>query len=674
MEPYSQAETLQKLERLTQLETMVAELRIRIEKYRTMYETIKTEHADLEEVKSRKENELTSVKDEMLTMQKRFQELLNQARMETDVKIQECEELRMHVLTPQRVEVLRVKLQEEAEASYKQKLETADLELDKYRSDFNKLRYEYSFLKSEYEHEQNRTKTILEELRAQHQIEIEVLNKDKEDLIDQLRRMDEQNDAQKIRILQKDNAQLNMKVKSLLDELDEIREKREASGLQSDHVSRLQARQLTELSGHCKSLEMERDGLKMQLDRVQNELERTTKQQDTASHNLILAERENQRIRGEMEELIHTHKVEMSDLKLSLTRDKGELERQCDTLNSQAQTNKNRILVLQQNIDDLKEALSRKEEEIALRVQEVKEKEWEKISKLENYKLQAESQLAENERQRSDLESTQNLRLEKLNEQMKKLADEKEKVENELSVVKMELSQRSGTIEELNDINRQYQELKNKQQKLQHDFESAVTNGEEMKNSNEKLQNKLELMKRELKNANEDVQKQQEGFQRNIQETKKKIEQQKKEIEKERKEWKKQLQEADSKAEKTVVIAKKKIKKQKSVIEDLLSKIEAQRAQGEKLEAENRKVVQNLTLENDRVKRALERIRKRQNQFTHLLNVGSASIRDQNPPHNPLLAMSFEPPKERTSSKMERDFTELSPMMQLDQILDETPQ
>ena len=44
----------------------------------------------------------------------------------------------------------------------------------------------------------------------------------------------------------------------------------------------------------------------------------------------------------------------------SLTRDKGELERQCDTLNSQAQTNKNRILVLQQNIDDLKQALSRK--------------------------------------------------------------------------------------------------------------------------------------------------------------------------------------------------------------------------------------------------------------------------------------------------------------------------
>ena len=51
MDAYSQAETLQKLERLTQLETMVAEQRIRIEKYKTMYETLKTEHVEVEEVR-----------------------------------------------------------------------------------------------------------------------------------------------------------------------------------------------------------------------------------------------------------------------------------------------------------------------------------------------------------------------------------------------------------------------------------------------------------------------------------------------------------------------------------------------------------------------------------------------------------------------------------------------
>lgn len=48
---YNHAETLQKLERLNQLETVVAEQRIRIEKYRTMYETLKTEHEQNEDVR-----------------------------------------------------------------------------------------------------------------------------------------------------------------------------------------------------------------------------------------------------------------------------------------------------------------------------------------------------------------------------------------------------------------------------------------------------------------------------------------------------------------------------------------------------------------------------------------------------------------------------------------------
>ena len=48
---YNHAETLQKLERLNQLETVVAEQRIRIEKYRTMYETLKTEHEQNEDAR-----------------------------------------------------------------------------------------------------------------------------------------------------------------------------------------------------------------------------------------------------------------------------------------------------------------------------------------------------------------------------------------------------------------------------------------------------------------------------------------------------------------------------------------------------------------------------------------------------------------------------------------------
>lgn len=52
MAAYNHAETIQKLERLNQLETVTAEQRIRIEKYRTMYETLKAESEQLQDVRN----------------------------------------------------------------------------------------------------------------------------------------------------------------------------------------------------------------------------------------------------------------------------------------------------------------------------------------------------------------------------------------------------------------------------------------------------------------------------------------------------------------------------------------------------------------------------------------------------------------------------------------------
>ena len=59
-----------------------------------------------------------------------------------------------------------------------------------------------------------------------------------------------------MRTLHRDNAALNQKVKGLLTELEEIRAQREQAGLQSDHVTRLQSRQLTEHMANIKALEV----------------------------------------------------------------------------------------------------------------------------------------------------------------------------------------------------------------------------------------------------------------------------------------------------------------------------------------------------------------------------------------------------------------------------------
>lgn len=63
-------------------------------------------------------------------------------------------------------------------------------------------------------------------------------------------------DAQHWRSVQRENVQLNLKVKGLLAELDELRSQREHSGLQADSVTRLQVKQMAEHSATIKALEV----------------------------------------------------------------------------------------------------------------------------------------------------------------------------------------------------------------------------------------------------------------------------------------------------------------------------------------------------------------------------------------------------------------------------------
>ena len=59
-----------------------------------------------------------------------------------------------------------------------------------------------------------------------------------------------------MRTLARDNAQLHLKMKGLLSELDEVRAQNEHQGLQSDHVTRLQVKQLAETTTSLKASEV----------------------------------------------------------------------------------------------------------------------------------------------------------------------------------------------------------------------------------------------------------------------------------------------------------------------------------------------------------------------------------------------------------------------------------
>lgn len=63
-------------------------------------------------------------------------------------------------------------------------------------------------------------------------------------------------DSHRARILQRENAQLHLKIKGLITEMDEVRAQKEKTGSESESLVRIQGKQITEHQATIKSLEV----------------------------------------------------------------------------------------------------------------------------------------------------------------------------------------------------------------------------------------------------------------------------------------------------------------------------------------------------------------------------------------------------------------------------------
>lgn len=623
MAAYNHAETIQKLERLNQLETVTAEQRIRIEKYRTMYETLKAESEQLQDDKQKQESDMLLMKEEMKGLHNRCQELVGQARGERDAKIDECEELRMKVLTPQQIEVMKIKMQEEVDTPYKQKIEALETEVDKYRNEFNRLRYDYSFLKSEYEHELAQKNTMMDEIHGKFELEKETLNK-------QIKSLNEKNnqdsgDVYKVRMLQKENTQLNLRVKSLLTELEELRDLKETANLQTDQASRLQARQLSELTLQCRSLEAEKETSKLQLDRIQKEINNSIKEQDTLSTDLHRLEKENLQLKSQIEEISHNGKMELNNTKLTLMKDRGELEQERDSLRMELNMLKNKFTIQEASLQQLKKSLEEKEAEAIKRVQTVKEEEWGRVNNLETVKSQLESQVSSLEQQKLDAETEYQSRLDQLTNRLKTERDNKERSDREISNIKEALNEEKYNVKSFQQEIANLMEMKHKYQKLSHDYENVLASEQGMRNDVDKMANTIDLLKKELEMNQEDVQKQREVHQKHISETRKKLDEEKGREQKKYMDLQKEHKELKKKHDKLSHAAKKKNKKLKTEVNLLTDEIQTMKTKEDKHDMEKQMLMKNLNFEQERMKRRFDKFRRRQHQFSQVLNSSTFS-------------------------------------------------
>uniref|UniRef100_A0A3P8NQS1 Centrosomal protein 83 n=1 Tax=Astatotilapia calliptera TaxID=8154 RepID=A0A3P8NQS1_ASTCA len=504
-----------------ELQKMLIDERMKSENHRKNYQTLKAEHTSLQDEYTRAQAELKRLLSDKQSEQEKLQLLLAELRGELLDKARELEELRLQVMTPQRLELLRAQVQQEMEAPVRDRFNKLEEETEKYRSEYNKLRYEYTFLKSQFDHQREEHARVLEERKIRYEAEVSRLEKDREELVAQYQGSDALRDGKRVEALLREKAQLHLRLKGLEAEVAELRAQKENSGQQAENVQRIQIRQLTESQAALKSLEAERQSLRLQLERMESELHQCHEQNSQLTGRLHKAEREVSSLTSQIESLRHSHKLEIASVKLECSRSKGEVERERDTLQGQIDGLQADVEVLNAAVERHKEVLVEKEREMVRRVQSAREEEFLYLTPFLQFdvaRLELENRLAALEQQRALHDASDQAQKEEWEERLRSTQQGEETARRELQNLRTKVQQQSSQLEELERQKAEIADLHQQNQELGVQMEALSHSESDMMETNRRLRETLDRVREELRTARAQAERSQHEAERLVEE------------------------------------------------------------------------------------------------------------------------------------------------------------
>ncbi|KAM8973544.1 LOW QUALITY PROTEIN: centrosomal protein of 83 kDa [Pelodytes ibericus] len=491
----------------TELQKLLIDERMRCEHHKTNYQTLKEEYNSfkVQYENSQKEHKRAFADKERILekLQLQFAELhakfLDQTR--------EVKELEDQVLSPQKMKRLKTQIKQELEAQMKERIQKMDNEIEKYRGDYHKLRYEYTILKSQCAHQQELQTHVIEEQRIKYEAEISELEKDKAELQNQIMCVDPTRDSKRVEELQKDKSQLLQKLKGLETEVKDLRAEKDNCGAQVENVQRIQVRQMAEAQTTIRSLESEKQNVKLQVERLDKELHEAREQNDILTGKLHKTEREVNDLNSRINELKYSSKIEIDNIKLEAARGKNEEERVRDKIQSQLDALETENRILKATLDRLKEILSEKERELIRRVQAAKEAGFQEIAKLQDERLEFEKQIAELEKFKAEHDNQKLDEMSQLEEKIHIAQVAEESSKRELQSLRSKVQQQMVYMEQLEKGKRDEADLKQEINDLRIKLTSLSESQNNLLSANEKLQKKVEWLKQENRNTRNQTEK-----------------------------------------------------------------------------------------------------------------------------------------------------------------------
>ncbi|XP_068951274.1 centrosomal protein of 83 kDa [Petaurus breviceps papuanus] len=607
----------------SEFQKMLINEKLRCEHHKTHYQSLKAEHIRLQDEYTKSQNELRRLSNEKITLQEKFQLLLAELRGELIEKTADLEQLKLQVLTPQKLELLRTQIQQELETPMRERFRDLDEEVEKYRAEYNKLRYEHTFLKSEFEHQKEEYMRLLEEEKMKYEAEVSRLEQDKEEIHNQLLKVDSTRDSKRVEKLVREKAQLCQKLKNLEAEVTELRAERENCGMKAENAQRIQMRQLAEMQATVRSLEAEKQSAMLQCDRVEKELQSTNEQNTLLISKLHKAEREITTLTCKVEELKHSNKLEIADIKLEAARTKSEIERERNKIQSQVDGLQSDNEILKSAIERHKTLLLEKDRELVRKVQAAKEEGYQKLAALQDEKLELENKLADLEKTKVEQDVWRQSEKDQYEEKARASQMAEESAKRELQSLRMKLQQQMIANENVEKEKTENADLKQQISGLQIQVTSLTQSETELVDSNLKLKEMVERLKQDCRNARSQAEKTQLEAENCFEEKQAQWLEEKRKLHERLTEREEKYSQAKEKLQRAALAQKKRKSLYENKLKKLQEKVELLEAKNEVLETENQVLNrQNVPYEDyTKLQKRLKDIQRRHNEFRTLILV-----------------------------------------------------
>ncbi|XP_021501066.1 centrosomal protein of 83 kDa isoform X1 [Meriones unguiculatus] len=606
-----------------EFQNMLIDERVRCEHHKHNYQALKIEHKRLQEEYVKLQNELKRVLHEKQTNQEKFQLLLEELRGELVEKIKDLEKMKLQVLTPQKLELVKAQIQQELEAPMRERFRTLDEEVEKYRAEYNKLRYEHTFLKSEFEHQKEEFTRISEEEKMKYESEVARLEKDKDELHNQLLSVDPTRDSKRVEQLVREKTHLLQKLKGLETEVAELRAEKENSGAQVENVQRIQVRQLAEMQATLRSLEAEKQSAKLQAERLEKELQSSDEQNTCLLSKLHKADREISALTSEVKELKHSNKLEITDIKLEAARAKSELERERNKIQSELDGLQSDNEILKSTLDHHKVLLVEKDRELIRKVQAAKEEGYQKLIALQDEKLELENRLSDLEKMKVEQDVWRQSEKDQCEEKLRASQMAEEAARRELQSIRLKLQQQIVNTEKAEKEKLENSELKQQISHLQIQVTSLTQSENDLLNSNQMLKDMVERLKQECRNLRSQAEKVQLEVEKSLEEKQIQWLEEKHKLHERITDREEKYNQAKEKLQRAATAQKKRKALHENKLKRLQEKMEVLEAKKEELETENQMLNrQNVPFEEyTRLQKRLKDIQRRHNEFRSLILV-----------------------------------------------------